>query len=126
MNVENISRPGEPVQDGDVIRITHGNSVVETKTWYAPSQVEAETVKETRIARDDFIERFTPKEWLAGQKLAQTDANLAMALAILMGKPDGMVDPSSPRVARALGIMVQLGVLTPARAAVIGAAQEAV
>ena len=78
-------------------------------------------VVQTRIARDDFIERFTPREWLAGQKLAQTDANLAMALAILMGKPDGMVDPSSQRVARALGIMVQLGVLTPARAAAIGA-----
>ena len=76
---------------------------------------------QTRIARDDFIERFTPREWLAGQKLAQTDANLAMALALLMGKPDGMVDLASPRVAQALGYMAQIGVLTPARADAIGA-----
>ena len=80
-----------------------------------------DVVVQTRIARDDFIERFTPREWLAGQKLAQTDANLAMALALLMGKPDGMVDLASPRVAQALGYMAQIGVLTPARAAAIGA-----
>jgi len=80
-----------------------------------------DVVVQTRIARDDFIERFTPQEWLAGQKLAQTDANLSMALALLMGKPDGMVDLASPRVAQALGYMAQIGVLTPARADAIGA-----
>lgn len=74
-----------------------------------------------RIPRDDFIERFVPEEWLDGQQRAQTDANLAMALALLMGKPDGVVDLSSPRVAQALGYMATIGVLTPDRAAAIGA-----
>lgn len=76
---------------------------------------------DVRIPRDDFIERFTPAEWLDGQQRAQTDANLAMALALLMGKPDGMVSLSSPRVADALGYMVVIGMLTAERAATIGA-----
>lgn len=67
------------------------------------------------------IERFTPAEWLDGQQRAQADANLAMALALLMGKPDGMVDLSSPRVGQALSYMAQIGVLTPERAGEIGA-----
>lgn len=79
------------------------------------------TDPDVRIPRDDFIERFTQAEWLDGQQRAQTDANLAMALALLMGKPDGMVSLSSPRVADALGYMVVIGMLTPQRAAAIGA-----
>jgi hypothetical protein len=72
------------------------------------------------IPRDDFIERFTPQEWLDGQQRALTDANLAFALALLMGKPDGRVNLASPRVSQALGYMVAIGMLTPERAAAIG------
>lgn len=74
-----------------------------------------------QIPRDDFIERFTPAEWFDGQQRALTDANLAMGLALLMGKPDGQVTLTSPRVTRALGYMVVIGMLTQARAAEIGA-----
>lgn len=84
----------------------------------APATPEPEPV---RIPRDDFIERFTPQEWLANQTRAQTDANLSMALALLMGKPDGMVTLTSPRVSQALAYMVAIGTLTAPRAAAIGA-----
>lgn len=73
------------------------------------------------IPRDDFIERFTPQEWLDGQQRALTDANLSFALALLMGKPDGRVNLGSPRVSQALGYMVVIGMLTAERAATIGA-----
>ena len=76
---------------------------------------------DAKIPRDDFISRFTPQEWLAGQNRALTDANLSFALALLMGKPDGMVALTSPRVTQALGYMATIGILTPKRAAEIGA-----
>lgn len=74
-----------------------------------------------RIPRDDFIERFGD-QWIAAEQAAKTDAKLALAFAILMGKADGMVTLSSPRVGQALAYMVAIGLLTPEHAAAIGAA----
>lgn len=87
----------------------------------APPPAPAPEPEPVRIPRDDFIERFTPQEWLTNQNRAQTDANLSMALALLMGKPDGMVTLTSPRVSQALAYMVAIGTLTAPRAAAIGA-----
>lgn len=71
------------------------------------------------IPRDDFIERFTPTEWLDGKQRAQADANLALGLDLLMGKQDGMVNLASPRVSDLFAYMVAIGMLTPQRAAEI-------
>lgn len=69
------------------------------------------------IPRDDFIERFTPAEWIDGKQRAQADANLALGLDLLMGKQDGMVNLASPRVTDLFAYMIAIGMLTPVRAA---------
>lgn len=36
MQTENLTRPGEPPQDGDFIQITHPNGFIEKKHYWAP------------------------------------------------------------------------------------------
>ena len=69
----------------------------------------------TTIDRDDFIERFTPDEWVLGQRAAQVDPILAQALTLLMAKSDGKVNLASPRMPPVFEKMVTLGVLTQER-----------
>lgn len=76
----------------------------------------SEPAKETDIDRDDFIERFTPQEWLAGQQAAQQNPVLSQAFSLLMAKPDGKINLSSPRLAPVFQAMVKARVLTEDRA----------
>lgn len=114
---------GDPVQWAGAIDVTDldprpGPGWSYDGVVFAPPVPPAPEPK-TAIARDDFIERFAPAEWLDGQQRAQNDPNLAMGLAILMGKPDGLVHLLSPRVADLFAYMVAIGMLTPERAAAI-------
>lgn len=73
-----------------------------------------------RLSKFDFMALLTSEEFLQLQALAQSDAELRYALAMLDLATH--VEPAHPLVTRMLNHVEQLGVMTPARRLAFSAA----
>jgi hypothetical protein len=91
-------------------------SVLMDGIWQAP------TIRVITLAA--FLARLTPTEY-AGM---QANPRLGYALACQLAEPTATVNLDSPRMPQLLGLAVQVGAITPARAAELqrdGTADEA-
>lgn len=110
MIITNLTHPGEPPIDGDLMRYQYDNGSVEEKTYYTPIP-EPDPVR--WLNANTFMSRFTDEELGLLQELADTNATIRGWVWWLNRQT--AIDRDDPRVVSRLSQAVSAGKLTQER-----------
>jgi len=111
LNTENISRPGMEPQDGDWVRVTSGNTVIELQ-YHVPVPVPV-----TVLSRLAFMQRFTFSELTAIYTAAKTEVTVEVWLKLL--EAAATVDLQHEQTIAGIDALVTAELLTQERADII-------
>lgn len=118
MTIENLTHPGLDPVDGDFIKITHENGMIESKHFWAAAESDPEpSFVPYEITPFQFKMRFTPEERIACRQMAKVNDEVYDLMDMLQSTLTPTLN--DPMMIWGVNKLEQIGLLGPGRAAQI-------